>query len=48
MAGFLFDHYRNYDFYLWIGVIGTLVSAWLIFGLPGYPDWRKDETEVFA
>ena len=48
MAGLLFDHYGNYDVYLWIGVVGTLISAWLIFGLPGYPDWAKDEDAAFA
>lgn len=48
MAGFLFDINGNYDVYLWIGVVGTLLSAWLIFGLPGYPDWKRDETEAFA
>ncbi len=48
MAGFLFDIYGNYDVYLWIGVVGTLISAWLIFGLPGYPDWVKDEDAALA
>ena len=48
MAGFLFDLYGNYEIYLWIGVIGTLISAWLIFGLSDYPDWRKSEAEAFA
>jgi len=41
LAGFVFDRYGNYDPYLWIGIIGTLISAFLIFGLPGYPDWVK-------
>ena len=48
MAGFLFDIYGNYDVYLWIGVVGTLISAWLIFGLPGYPDWVKDVDAALA
>ncbi|MEY2883591.1 MAG: hypothetical protein RL490_1315, partial [Pseudomonadota bacterium] len=48
MAGFLFDIYGNYDVYLWIGIVGTLISAWLIFGLPGYPDWAKSETGEVA
>ena len=26
----------------------TLISAWLIFGLPGYPDWVKDEDAALA
>lgn len=48
MAGLLFDYFGNYDVYLWIGVIGTLISAWLIFGLPAYPDWTRSEEETFA
>jgi predicted MFS family arabinose efflux permease len=48
MAGLLFDLNGNYDVYLWIGVVGTLVSAWLIFGLPGYPDWTKEEAAALT
>lgn len=43
MAGFLFDVYGNYDLYLWIGIFGTLISAWLIFGLGDYPEWKQAE-----
>jgi predicted MFS family arabinose efflux permease len=48
MAGFLFDFYGNYDVYLWIGVVGTLFSAWLIFGLEDYPAWHRREADAFA
>ncbi len=48
MAGFLFDLYGNYDVYLWIGIVGTLLSAFLIFGLGDYPEWRRSEAEAFA
>jgi predicted MFS family arabinose efflux permease len=41
MGGFVYDTYGHYDPYLWIGIAGTFVSAWLIFGLPGYPEWHR-------
>jgi predicted MFS family arabinose efflux permease len=41
MGGYVYDTYGNYDPYLWIGIVGTLISAWLIFGLPGYPEWHR-------
>jgi MFS family permease len=41
LGGFVFDRFGNYDPYLWIGIFGTLLSAFLIFGLPGYPEWVK-------
>ncbi len=45
VAGFVYDTYGNYDPYLWFGIVGTLISALLIFGLPGYPEWvRRSRT----
>jgi predicted MFS family arabinose efflux permease len=41
LAGFIYDTYGNYDVYLWIGIFGTLISAFLIFGLPDYPAWVR-------
>jgi MFS family permease len=41
LAGFIYDTYGNYDVYLWIGIIGTFISAFLIFGLPDYPAWVR-------
>ncbi|RZJ97781.1 MAG: MFS transporter, partial [Novosphingobium sp.] len=41
LGGYVFDRYGTYDPYLWIGIVGTLISAFLIFGLPGYPEWVK-------
>jgi MFS family permease len=41
LAGYAFDRAGSYDPYLWIGVFGTLISAALIFGLPGYPEWVR-------
>ncbi len=46
VAGFIFDSYGNYDPYLWFGIVGTLVSAFLIFGLGDYPEWKKDEASA--
>lgn len=48
MAGFLYDHYGNYDVYLWIGIVGTLISSFLIFGLGPYPAWHRREAEAAA
>jgi hypothetical protein len=28
-------------------VVLTLVSAWLLLGLPAYPNWSKDTDAVF-
>ena len=41
MAGFIYDFWGNYDPYLWIGIVGTLLSAFLIFGLGDYPEWHR-------
>lgn len=41
LGGFVYDRFGSYDPYLWIGIAGTLISAWLIFGLPGYPEWHR-------
>lgn len=47
-AGILFDMQGDYSVYLWVGLVGTLLSAWLIFGLGAYPAWKSDETATFA
>jgi predicted MFS family arabinose efflux permease len=41
IGGLIYDAYGNYDPYLWFGIVGTLVSAFLIFGLGDYPEWVK-------
>ena len=41
MAGFIYDFWGNYDPSLWIGIVGTLLSAFLIFGLGDYPEWHR-------
>jgi MFS family permease len=48
MAGYIFDRFGNYDPYLWIGIVGTLVSALLIFGLGDYPAWHRPNARVKA
>jgi predicted MFS family arabinose efflux permease len=48
VAGVIFDVYGGYDPYLWFGIVGTLVSAWLIFGLGDYPAWHRREAEPLA
>ena len=48
LAGFIFDAYGGYDPYLWFGIVGTLASAWLIFGLGPYPAWHRRDAEAFA
>lgn len=44
MAGWIYDTYGDYGPYLWIGLVGTLFSAALIFGLGDYPDWKSDKS----
>lgn len=46
MAGYIFDRFGNYDPYLWIGIFGTLISAWLIFGLKDYPEWHRPKAKA--
>jgi MFS family permease len=47
-AGWIYDIYGNYDAFLIFGIVGTLFSSFLIFGLGDYPKWEKSEREVFA
>ncbi|MCB2079890.1 MAG: MFS transporter [Novosphingobium sp.] len=48
IAGWIYDVYGGYGPYLWMGLIGTLVSSVLIFGLGDYPDWNKREDPALA
>jgi len=41
LGGLIYDYYGTYDPYLWFGIFGTLVSAFVIFGLGDYPEWVK-------
>lgn len=40
IGGAIYDIYGNYIPLLWGGIGGTLASAFLLFGLKGYPDWK--------
>ena len=42
VGGLVFDFYGSYVPYLWGGIFGTLASAWLLYGLGPYPDWRHN------
>jgi predicted MFS family arabinose efflux permease len=41
VAGMIFDSYGNYIPFLWFGIVGTVISALLLFGLGPYPEWKK-------
>jgi predicted MFS family arabinose efflux permease len=41
VAGLVFDYYGTYVPFLYFGVVGTLVSAFLLAGLPSYPEWKE-------
>jgi predicted MFS family arabinose efflux permease len=47
LGGLIFDIWGSYAPGLWAGVVLTLVSAWLLLGLPAYPNWSKDTDAVF-
>ena len=41
IGGVVFDHFGNYVPFLIFGIVGTLVSAVLIYGVGDYPEWMK-------
>ncbi|MGE3691751.1 MAG: MFS transporter [Novosphingobium sp.] len=47
-AGLIFDWYGNYGPFLMFGIIGTLISSWLIFGLGDYPKFEELPEEAVA
>lgn len=48
LAGAIYDIYGNYGPFLMIGIVGSLFSSWLIFGLGDYPKFEERPKEVFA
>lgn len=42
LGGLIFDVWHTYAPGLWAGAVLTLVSAWLLLGLPDYPDWNAE------
>lgn len=46
IAGRIFDVYHNYGPFLWLGIIATFIGAFMIFGLPDYPEWHRNKRAV--
>lgn len=46
IAGLVFDHYGSYNYLLLASVVGTYLSAAIIFGLGRYPDWDESPPGV--
>ncbi len=42
LGGVIFDRFGNYVPFLILGIVGTLVSALLVFAAGAYPEWMKD------
>lgn len=47
LGGLIFDVWHSYAPGLWAGAVLTLVSAWLLLGLPDYPDWSEEADAPF-
>ena len=45
LGSFFYDTFGNYNGFLVIGMAGSLISGWLIFGLGKYPDWHVAEQQ---
>ena len=43
VGGIVFDYFGTYDPFLYFGIVGTLFSSMLIFGLGPYPKWEEAE-----
>lgn len=41
LGGIIYDWQGNYNALLFAGIVGSLVSAWMIFTLEEYPDWES-------
>ena len=41
LGGISYDAYGNYNAFLVIGMVGSLISGYLIFGLGAYPHWQS-------
>ncbi len=48
LGGVIFDVWHSYAPGLWAGFVLTLFSAWLLLGLPAYPDWSEKRAAVFT
>lgn len=47
LGGLIFDVWHSYTPGLWAGAVLTIVSAWLLLGLPAYPDWSEAHGDTF-
>lgn len=47
-AGYIYDTQGSYGPFLIAGAIGCVVSALLLFTLPGYPTWKEQAEEAAA
>jgi predicted MFS family arabinose efflux permease len=45
LGSFFYDTFGSYNGFLVIGMVGSLISGWLIFGLGKYPDWHAVEQQ---
>lgn len=45
LGGLIYDSYGGYGPLLVLGVVGSLISGWLIFGLAPYPEWEQSGPE---
>ena len=48
LAGLIYDTYGSYFPFLVFGMVGSLFSAWLIFGLGDYPKFEERPAAAFA
>jgi len=44
LAGAVFDRFGSYEPFLMFGIGATVLSAALVFTLPGYPEWSKPDS----
>ncbi len=42
LAGKLYDMYGNYDVFLIIGAVGSVIGGLLLFSMPAYPDFEDE------
>lgn len=42
LGGLFYDLHGDYSMFLLVGIVGSLLSGLLIFGLERYPDWQQD------
>lgn len=48
VGGIAYDWFGNYSALLIAGIAGSLLSAWLIYGIADYPDWEAADSDRAA